>query len=127
MQKLIDKIGATLATVCIFHCLLLPVLLSTVPFVAFLGFMKNPLTETLMIIFAIINALLAIHSCRKKHNNYLIYGAFISGVILLGLNFIAHKFIQSNEYIITIGAFIIGIGHIFNQKLNNSCTNCHEH
>jgi hypothetical protein len=127
IDRIIDRFGATLATVCLFHCLLLPILLATLPFIAFLGFMKHPLTETLMIIFAIGNAILAIRSCRKKHNSFMILAIFISGIFLLTLNFIAHKLVESNEYIITLGAFTIGVGHILNQKLNKSCPNCHEH
>ena len=80
-----------------------------------------------MIIFAIGNAILAIRSCRKNHNNYIVLGIFISGILLLMLNFLAHSLVESNEYIITLGAFAIGVGHIFNQKLNKSCPNCNEH
>lgn len=125
-EKTIDKIGSFLAITCLIHCLLLPIILTAVPFLFFLGFMKSPLAETLMIIFAIGNGIFAIRECVKKHNNFIIPGLFLSGILLLALNFIAHTFVQSNEYIITIGAFLLGLGHITNQRFNR-CPKCHEH
>lgn len=120
----LDKAGVALSVTCLVHCLLLPILLATIPFVSFLAVMKAPLTETLMIIFAIANSILAVTLNFKKHKNFIVPTFFISGVILLFLNFVAHSFVQQNEYIITIGAFLIGVGHFLNHKLCKSCPKC---
>jgi MerC mercury resistance protein len=120
----LDKAGMILSVTCLVHCLILPVLLATLPFVSFLSFMKLPLTETLMILFAIFNAILAVTFNFQKHNNLIVPAFFFSGTILLLLNFIAHSFVQKNEYLITIGAFLIGVGHLINHKLCGSCPKC---
>jgi hypothetical protein len=122
-----DKIGMYLSAVCLVHCLLLPILLATIPFIAFLSFMKLPVTETIMIIFAITNAILAVTSNFHKHKNYIVPAVFISGILLLLLNFIAHKFVQSNEYIITLGAGLIGVGHLYNHQCCKTCPTCKDH
>jgi hypothetical protein len=123
-EHTIDKIGVGLSTACLVHCLLLPILLATIPFISFLSIIKTPVAEAIMIIFAIINAIVAIMTSSKKHGNLFVPTLFISGMMLLVLNFIAHNFIQTNEYIITIGAFMIGIGHIWNKRLCQSCSKC---
>jgi hypothetical protein len=120
----IDKAGMILSMTCLVHCLILPIILATIPFVTFLAFMKAPLTETLMIIFAVLNSILAVTLNFKKHKQLLVPALFISGSILLLLNFIAHTFVQSNEYIITLGAALIGVGHLINHKLCDTCPKC---
>ena len=125
MNLKLDKIGMGLSITCLIHCLILPVLLATVPFIAFMSFMTTPLAETSMIIFAIFNAVLAVTSGFKKHKNMAVLALFLSGSILLALNFIAHNFVKSNEYVITIGAFLIGAGHLINQIFCKKCTTCY--
>jgi hypothetical protein len=126
IAKKLDKAGMVLSMTCLVHCLLLPILLATLPFISFLSFMKAPLTETLMIVFAIFNAILAVTLGFKKHKNLIIPAFFISGTILLLFNFIAHRFVESNEYIITIGAFLIGVGHFVNHMFCDHCPTCKE-
>jgi hypothetical protein len=121
----LDKAGMILSITCLVHCLILPIILATIPFVAFLSFMKSPWAETSMIIFAIINSIFAVTLNFKKHKNLIVPALFLSGSFLLMLNFIAHSLIVANEYIITIGAFLIGVGHLINHKLCNSCPKCH--
>jgi len=120
----IDKAGVVMSAACLIHCLLLPIILATIPFMSFLSFMKSPLAETLMILFAIFNAIFAVTLNFKKHKKFIVPAIFISGTFLLLLNFFAHKLVQQNEYIITIGAFFIGVGHLVNNKLCGSCPKC---
>lgn len=123
----LDKIGVGLSSVCLVHCLLLPVLLATLPFMSFLAFMKHPITEGLMIVFAILNAIITVTFGFKKHNNFIVPAIFFSGSILLGLFFFANEFIHHNEWIILIGAALIGVGHLFNKSLCKSCPTCKTH
>jgi hypothetical protein len=124
-SETLDRAGVILSITCLIHCLFLPILLATIPFVSFLAFMKQPFAETLMILFAVFNAILAVTINFKKHNNLIAPTIFISGVVLLLLNFMAHSFIEKNEYIITIGAFLIGLGHFINHKFCDTCPKCH--
>ncbi len=43
---------------------------------------------------------------------------------MLSFFFFAHNLVEKNEYIILIGAALIGIGHIFNNSFCKSCKRC---
>ena len=120
----LDKIGVSLSAICLFHCLLLPVLLATVPFMSFLSFLKTPVAEALLIIFAISNAILTVTMGFKKHKKFIVPAFFLSGAVMLSFFFFAHDLVEKNEYIILIGAALIGIGHIFNNFFCKSCKRC---
>lgn len=120
----LDKIGVSLSAICLFHCLLLPVLLATVPFISFLSFLKTPVAEALLIIFAISNAILTVTMGFKKHKKFIVPTFFLSGTVMLSFFFFAHDLVEKNEYIILIGAALIGIGHIFNNSFCKSCKRC---
>jgi hypothetical protein len=120
----LDKIGVSLSAICLFHCLLLPVLLATVPFISFLSFLKTPVAEALLIIFAISNAILTVTMGFKKHKKFIVPAFFLSGAVMLSFFFFAHDLVEKNEYIILIGAALIGIGHIFNNSFCKSCKRC---
>ena len=120
----LDKIGVSLSAICLFHCLLLPVLLATVPFVSFLSFLKTPVAEALLIIFAISNAILTVTMGFKKHKKFIVPAFFLSGAVMISFFFFAHDLVEKNEYIILIGAALIGIGHIFNNSFCKSCKRC---
>lgn len=125
LSKNLDKAGVILGITCMIHCLLLPIILATLPFVSFLAFMREPIAESIMIIFAIFNAILAVTLNFSRHKNLILPSLFISGIILLLLNFLAHNFVAKNEYVITLGAFLIGVGHFINHRLCESCPQCH--
>ena len=120
----LDKIGVSLSAICLFHCLLLPVLLATVPFMSFLSFLKTPVAEALLIIFAISNAILTVTMGFKKHKKFIVPAFFLSGAVMLSFFFFAHDLVEKNEYIILIGAALIGIGHIYNNSFCKSCKRC---
>lgn len=127
MKVNIDKVGVGLSSICLVHCLLLPVIFATIPFFSFLGFMKHPLTESLLIIFAILNAVLAVTLNFRKHKNFIVPAIFLSGSFLLALFFFASSFVHDNEYIILIGAALIGVGHLVNKSLCDKCPSCATH
>jgi hypothetical protein len=120
----LDKIGVSLSAICLFHCLLLPVLLATLPCVAFLSFLKNPISEALLIIFAIGNAILVVTKNFKKHSNFIVPTVFTAGAIMLSLFFFAHDLVEQNEYIVLIGAALIGSGHLLNTYFCKTCEKC---
>lgn len=119
-----DKIGMSLSVICLFHCLLLPVLLATIPFVSFLAFLKTPLSEAILIIFAIINAIITVTVGFKKHKNFIVPAFFLSGSVMLSIFFLAHDIVEKNEYIVLIGAALIGAGHLLNNSYCKSCKKC---
>jgi hypothetical protein len=120
----LDKIGVSLSAICLLHCLLLPVLLVTLPSVAFLSFFKNPISEAILIILAIGNAILVVTKNFKKHMNFIVPTAFAAGAVMLSLFFFAHELVEQNEYIILIGAALIGSGHLLNTYFCKTCEKC---
>lgn len=123
-HSLFDKLGMGASAVCLVHCLLLPIIIASVPFAAFLSFMHDPMAESLLVLFAVVNAVFAVTSGLKKHKNFIVPSIFITGAIMLLSFFFARDFVHSNEWIITIGALLIGIGHIINFSLCKHCSTC---
>lgn len=124
IKKHSDSIGSTLSLICLIHCLILPVLIATAPFLVFLSFMKTPIAETIMIILAVLNSLIATTSGFSKHKNYIAPALLMSGSMLLILHYFLHDYVKITEYFIVLGVFVIGAGHIFNKKLCKKCTKC---
>jgi len=122
LNKNIDGIGSALSFVCLIHCLVLPVLLATVPFISFVSFLNSFWAEALMMILAILNAIIAVTSGFKSHKNMIVLACFFSGIVFLMLSFVAHKFLHINDFFTPIGAFVLGTGHILNKL---SCKRCH--
>ena len=91
---------------------------------SFLSFLKTPVAEALLIIFAISNAILTVTMGFKKHKKFIVPAFFLSGAVMLSFFFFAHDLVEKNEYIILIGAALIGIGHIFNNSFCKSCKRC---
>ncbi len=124
IKKHSDSIGSTLSFVCLIHCLILPALIATAPFLVFLSFMKTPIAEAIMIALAVLNSVVATTSGFSKHQNYIAPTLLISGSILLLLHYFLHDYVKITEYFIVLGVFIIGAGHILNKKLCKKCTKC---
>jgi hypothetical protein len=126
----IDSIGQGLSAICLVHCLLLPIAISTLPFLGIFSFLTTPFAEWMLIIVAILNASIAVTSGFKKHNNYLVLTVFISGFLFLMAHVIFDKGLHSHDTFaptVTLGAFLLGVGHILNKKLCQSCNKCAAH
>jgi|688.fasta_scaffold14092_8 hypothetical protein len=126
-KKLIDKIdqtGMALSAICLVHCLIFPILIATIPFLPILSFLKSEPAEMCLIVLALLNAVVAVTVHFKKHYNFIVPAIFISGALLFGYHFLMHDHKTHSEYAILGGAFLIGIGHFFNQRLCNSCKKC---
>lgn len=127
LTEKLDKFGQALSAVCLVHCLLLPILLATIPFVGFLGMLHTPFAENLMIFLAIVNAVIAVTSGLKKHKNYIVLAIFLSGSLMFLLNYLFRSVMNSYDIFTPLGAFLIGTGHLMNNKLCNSCSRCKNH
>lgn len=122
MKKIdVDKIGTALSITCLIHCLFLPVIIATIPFMAFMSFLKDPRAEFLLLICAVTNAAFSIKNI--KHKNLIVPAIFISGIFLMIFQYFSDKMNwHTSEYVLTFGAFLLGIGHLINHW---SCKTCH--
>jgi len=124
LDHYVDNIGSTLSAVCLVHCLLLPVILATLPFVAFMGVLKTPIAEMMMIIFAVINSIIGVYTGFSKHKNYLIVSMFISGIVFLLTSMYIQTLHIGPDILTPIGAGTLGVAHIINRRLCKSCPSC---
>ena len=126
-QSRIDKFGQTLSVVCLIHCLFLPVLLATIPFISFLGMLHTAFAENLMVLLAILNAVIAVTSGFKSHKNYIVISIFLSGAVMFICSYLFKNIMSSYDIFTPLGAFLIGAGHLMNKKLCDTCHACHKH
>jgi len=107
------------------HCLLLPIAVIFLPAISatFLG--SEDFHKTLLY-FVIPSSIIALSLGCKMHGKYnvYLYGIFGIGTLLIASIFGHDYFGENGEIILTlIGAGIISLGHLKNQKLCAECCN----
>ena len=121
----LDNIAIGFSVVCALHCLLLPIAVIFLPAISatFLG--SEDFHKTLLY-FVIPSSIIALSLGCKMHGKYnvYLYGIFGIGTLLIGSIFGHDYFGENGEIIFTlIGAGIISLGHLKNQKLCAECCN----
>ena len=121
----LDNIAIGFSVVCALHCLLLPIAIIFLPAISttFLG--SEDFHKTLLF-FVIPSSIIALSLGCKMHGKYnvYLYGIFGIGTLLIGSIFGHDYFGENGEIIFTlIGAGIISLGHLKNQKLCAECCN----
>ncbi len=121
----LDNIGMTASLLCAIHCAVVPIIITSLPFLG-LSFLSNPLIEWGMIILAIVLGFYAIGiSYLNKHHKLL-------PVILLLLGFIiiitGHLFTTGwhQAIVVPTGGLFIATSHIYNIKFNGQCHSAHK-
>ena len=120
-----DNIAIGFSVVCALHCLLLPIAVIFLPAISatFLG--SEDFHKTLLY-FVIPSSIIALSLGCKMHGKYnvYLYGVFGIGTLLIASIFGHDYFGENGEIILTlIGAGIISLGHLKNQKLCAECCN----
>ena len=120
-----DNIAIGFSVVCALHCLLLPIAVIFLPAISstFLG--SEDFHKTLLY-FVIPSSIIALSLGCKMHGKYnvYLYGIFGIGTLLIASIFGHDYFGENGEIILTlIGAGIISLGHLKNQKLCAECCN----
>ena len=121
----LDNFAIGFSVVCALHCLLLPIAVIFLPAISatFLG--SEDFHKTLLY-FVIPSSIIALSLGCKMHGKYnvYLYGIFGIGTLLIGSIFGHDYFGENGEIIFTlIGAGIISLGHLKNQKLCAECCN----
>ena len=121
----LDNIAIGFSVICALHCLLLPIAVIFLPAISatFLG--SEDFHKTLLY-FVIPSSIIALSLGCKMHGKYnvYLYGIFGIGTLLIGSIFGHDYFGENGEIIFTlIGAGIISLGHLKNQKLCAECCN----
>jgi hypothetical protein len=119
-----DKFGMSVSTICLIHCLVLPVIVAIAPFVAFLSCFENPIVEYILRLLAVVNAGFSVMIGFKAHKNYFVSAMFLGAILIFTISFLAHDFIHKHTWIGLIGSVLAFFAHNYNRKLCMSCEKC---
>ena len=115
----LDLIGIGTSLLCMVHCALLPLLVSSLP-LAGVNLIENKGVEYAMIGFAFLIGLFSFYSgCFKKHKNKRPLVIFI-----IGFAFLLFNQMEENLILILTASVLITIAHLWNFKLSNRHTRC---
>lgn len=124
--NVLDQSAITLSTLCLIHCLALPVIMIALPNIITTA-VNQEFFHSLMVLCVLPISIFALTMGCKKHNKL---SVALSGGLGLLLLVIAVVFGESHlgEFIekvmTTIGALFIAIAHIQNYKLCLKAENC---
>lgn len=120
-----DKIGFAASSICAVHCMIVPLVITLMPFIS-LGFIESEAFENTFFIASMICGLGAVCFGNTFKKNKLIFFILSFGMLLLWLANFAHERNwnpQSSLIMIFAGIFMC-LGHWLNNKLCNSCHSC---
>jgi hypothetical protein len=118
-----DSVGILTSLLCAIHCLLLPLLLTSLPIFGF-DLIHDPIFEWSMIALAIAIGIYALsHGYKKHHHNKLPIYLFCAGAVLL----ILKQFYHGNTFLLIAAVIFIIAAHVQNYRLcrKTSCSAPH--
>ena len=121
----LDNIAIGFSVACALHCLLLPLAVIFLPAISS-TFLGSEDFHKALLYFVIPSSIIALSLGCKMHGKYNVYLYGIFGIAtLLITSIFGHDYLGENgETVLTlIGAGIISLGHLKNQKLCTECCN----
>ena len=119
MQNFSDKAAVSLSILCTAHCLVLPLLLTSLPSTLAVT-MQDEAFHLALVFLVVPMSLFALALGCKDHKRYRVLVLGIAGITcLLSAVFLGHDILgESGEKIFTvIGSAFIALGHVFNYRL----------
>jgi hypothetical protein len=122
MRSFWDKIGLGLSGLCLVHCLLLPVAVSSLPWLGIV--FEDEWVHLVIAAIAIPVAFIAFIPGFLKHHLKSVLFLGLMGVVLLMLGSIGHDLVgEDTAHWLTIcGGVALVSAHIANFKLNSCCS-----
>jgi len=127
----LDKLAVLLSGVCIFHCLLVPVIVTLVPIISTTIFVNDFIFHEMLLWLIIPTSLIALFVGCRKHRDFLILGTGVVGLLIITTaGLFGHDILTINqEKLLTLlGGLILAVSHTFNfracQKLTCNDENC---
>ena len=121
-----DKSAITLSTLCLIHCLALPVITILLPNIIATT-LNQELFHTVMVVFVVPISIYALVIGCKKHNKMYVavYGSLGLAALLAAVIFGESHLGEIGEKVMTtIGAIVIALVHIKNYELCKKSDNC---
>lgn len=113
-----DNLGILASTVCMVHCISMPLLISALPFVG-AGFLESDFTHEILAAFVLVFAIASLLPGYIKHKDPAILGGLIAGLslVMYATFFVEHALGPKWEMpLISVGNIIIVLTHLRNRK-----------
>ena len=120
-SDMLDKAAVALSGLCLLHCLLMPVIITVLPF--FSQFTERHLHAEILIIVLPIS-LIALSIGYRRHADKRIIGWGIAGLLLLIIGAtLAHNMygVVADRMLTITGSVILAVAHYRNSRLSRSC------
>ena len=118
----LDALSMLISGLCMVHCVVLPLLVSTLPVMG-IEVMENPWIELTTIVFALwVGGMAVIKGYRKYHRKSFIVWLFVAGMLVMAS---ANAAGEGHEATMkTAGVLLVGIAHLLNYRLAKKCITC---
>ncbi|GGO65784.1 MerC domain-containing protein [Bowmanella pacifica] len=124
-NNLLDKMGIWASSLCALHCLLLPVLITLLPFIGASIFAGVWFERIILSVSLIIGFWALLSGFYRYHRQiYPIYSLALGGLIYWNKDIFGHDY---EPFTIAVGAMLIIAAHMVNLKLCQSCRQCDDH
>ncbi|MCF6439775.1 MerC domain-containing protein [Pseudoalteromonas luteoviolacea] len=117
-QQTGDRVSIGLAFLCVAHCLVLPVVVLALPFVA-TSFLQEEAFHQMLLFGVLITSIVALYSGCKSHQKWKIFYSGIFGLVVLSVAaFFGHDLLgDAGETILTVvGSLVVAYSHLINIK-----------
>lgn len=113
-----DRVGAVLSSACAVHCIVMPLVLTSLPLIG-LGFLAEHWFETVVLIFAIGLACVSAVRGHKKHGKWRVTVTFSAAVLVMGIAHLFHDHHDCdehvwNQFMMPLGGILAAVGHVWN-------------
>lgn len=120
----LDRIGVCASTACAVHCILLPFIITALPFLG-LSVLASSTFELAIIGFSVTLATLSFCWGSRLHGQRRTFLFVLSALML----FIFGHDVEGPLHwvVMAIGGCALAAGHLVNRRLCNTCTQCDDH
>ena len=108
----LDLYAIGLSTLCVLHCIALPLFVSVMPVIALAA--ESELVHRVLVVAAVPVSLRVIWNKRPVHGNRVFIGAALIGLVLLLLAAFMEALAQYEEPITVTGGALLGSAHLWN-------------
>lgn len=109
--KAIDYAGVAISSLCIIHCILLPLATSTLPIVGVIS--ENEIVHKVLVLLAVIPAAFVFASVNESRFSRLIRLIGLAGIVTLFLSAFVERFHDYEAVLTLVGATCLASAHIF--------------
>ncbi len=128
VQQRLDKLAISISSLCIVHCLLLPIGIVLIPSIG-LQTLADEAFHQMLVVAVLLTSCSALFIGCRRHKAWRVLGWGLSGLILLiAAVLFGHDFGERFEKGLTlVGSLFVIIGHVQNYRLCKQLACAHNH